>query len=149
MEMMLEIQRREVESYLFWQAALMFLLIGLFTWGIGIAVGLVYMLTFGPYVARRRAEALDYRLDGTTVRIREGFLFIKHKSIPLDRVTDIVMDQGPLLRHFGLWTLKLQTAGVGQGRAEGVLYGLTEPDRVREMLISARDQAARRGDYAA
>ncbi len=149
MEMTMEIQRRKVESYLLWQAALTFLLIGVCTWGVGLAVGLLYLLTFGPYVARRRAEALEYRLDGTTVRIREGFLFIKHKSIPLDRVTDIVMDQGPLLRHYGLWTLKLQTAGVGQGRAEGVLYGLTEPERIREMLIAARDQAARRGDYAA
>ena len=68
--------------------------------------------------------------------------FLARKTIPLDRVTDIVLVQGPLMRHFNVWSLRVQTAGAGSHFPEGVLLGIEEPERVRDLLLEARDEAA-------
>ena len=91
-----------------------------------------------PYPGRRLRDWLD----GFTLRIDSGVFFLKRKSIPLDRVTDVVLDQGPLLRFCKIWRLDIQTAGAGaQNRAEGCLFGVLNPESVRDQLIAARDKA--------
>lgn len=90
------------------------------------------------------AKTLRYSLDGSTLRIEEGVLIRRQKSIPLDRVTDLEMIQGPLMRFFGLWKICVQTAGSAQQRPEGVLHGLSEPQRTRDIIMEARDRAANR-----
>jgi putative membrane protein len=119
---------------------------GLIAFGIGLVATLVYAFTFGPWLSRRQAEALIYALDGTTIRIDQGVYFLKRKAIPLDRVTDIVVTQGPLMRWCGLWRVDIQTAGSGQEQAEGYLYGLCDPEAVRDQLLSARDRAVEAGN---
>ena len=65
---------------------------------------------------------------------------------PLDRITDVVLTQGPLLRSCDIWTLNVQTAGAGaQVVAEARLIGLENPEVVRDQLLKARD-AARQGN---
>jgi putative membrane protein len=138
----LEIQRPQVARYFYWSSTLMLGGIGLLTWGVGVIVAVVYALTFGPWLSRKQAEVLEYRLEKSYVFVHQGVFFIKRKTIPLDRITDIILAQGPLLRHFGLWRLDIQTAGSGQQRAEASLYGLTDPERTKELILSARDAAA-------
>lgn len=76
------------------------------------------------------------------MRVDQGVFFLKRKAIPLDRVTDIVMAQGPLMRMCGIWGLQVQTAGTGQQTAEAILYGVLDPETVRDQLLAARDKAA-------
>ena len=89
------------------------------------------------------ANTLRYCLDGSTLRIEEGVLLRKQKSIPLDRVTDLELVQGPLMRLFGLWKVNVQTAGSSQQSPEGVLHGLAEPQQTRDVIMEVRDRAAR------
>lgn len=138
----LEIQRPQVARYFYWSTALMLGGIGLLLWIVGVLIAVVYALTFGPWLSRKQAEVLEYRLDKSYVVVHQGVFFIKRKTIPLDRITDIILSQGPLLRHFDLWRLDIQTAGSGQQRAEASLYGLTDPERVKETILAARDAAA-------
>ena len=141
-----KIDRDNVARYIFWQYFLFIAIVGLFTFGFGLLLVPLYVVTIGRWLPRKQAEAFRYRLDGVTIRIDEGVYFLKRKAIPLDRVTDVVLIQGPLMRHFGIWTLQIQTAGVGmpnRGGAEGVLYGIVDAQAVRDALLVARDAAVR------
>ena len=135
------VQRASVERYFYSGQVLFILLVGIWLFGVGIIVAVVHAVTLGPWLAKKQAEALKYWLDGGTLRVDQGVFFLKRKSIPLDRVTDIVLTQGPLMRWCGIWGLQVQTAGTGQAVPEATLYGLTDVDRMRDHLLAARDQA--------
>ena len=100
---------------------------------VGLTVGVSWPIMY--------AKTLRYSLDGFTLRIEEGVLIRKQKSIPLDRVTDLELVQGPLMRLFGLWKICVQTAGSAQQRPEGVLHGLANPQEMRDAIMEARDRA--------
>jgi len=137
-----DIQRPQIEKYFYWSTTLRLGFIGLALWGVGVIVAFVYALTFGKWLSRKQAKVLDYRLYETNLFVHHGVFFIKRKNIPLDRVTDIVLTQGPLLRYFGLWRLDIQTAGSGQQKAEAYLYGLNDPEQAKEVILNARDVIA-------
>lgn len=137
-----EIDRANVARYFYWSVILAIVAIGVWFFGVGLGVAILYALTFGPWLSRAQAAAQRYWLEGYTLRIDSGVFFLKRKSIPLDRVTDVVLVQGPLLRFFNIWRLDIQTAGAGaQSSAEGHLFGVLNPESVRDRLIAARDQA--------
>ena len=90
-----------------------------------------------PYIA-----SLNYRVEGTTLRVDQGIITYQRKAIPLDRVTDIVMVQGLLMRLFGIWKLHIQTAGTSGTTAEANLWGVKNPEAVRDSILELRDTAA-------
>ncbi len=134
-----EIQRPQIARYFYWSGILMTALIGVFIFGFGALAALVYAWTFGPWLSRKQAAVLDYQLRESHLFVHQGVFFVKRKSIPLDRITDIVLAQGPLLRFFGIWRLDIQTAGSGQQQAEACLYGLVDPEQIKEKILQARD----------
>lgn len=136
-----EIDRDRVARYFLWNQVILVAVVGAMFFCVGILLALVYAIVIGPWLTRRQAETLRYELDGATLRVDQGVFFLKRKAIPLDRVTDIVLAQGPLMRTLGIWALEVQTAGAGQMRAEAVLYGLKDPESVRDGLLRERDRA--------
>ena len=87
---------------------------------------------------RKQADALRYRLEGSVLQVDEGVYFLRRRTIPLDRITDLMLFQGPFLRHFGLWELRIQTAGAGSpGIPEAILIGLYTPEQTRLELLRA------------
>lgn len=137
------IDRPKVERYLFHSQILGIILVGVWFMGAGLLVALVHAFTLGPWLSKRQSEELRYWIDGTTLRVDQGVFFLKRKAIPLDRVTDFVLAQGPLMRWCGIWAIHVQTAGMGQGVAEATLHGILDPERVRDTLLAARDEAVR------
>ena len=140
-----EIDERNVARYFYRSYVLITIVFGVITLGIGLIATIKYAFTFGPALSRKQSAALIYTLDGTTIRIDQGVYFLKRKAIPLDRVTDIVATQGPLMRSCSLWRLDIQTAGSGQQCAEGYLFGLRDPEGVRDQLLLARDRTVQSG----
>ena len=138
-----EIDREAVYRYTLVFTSLLITVCGIGALGLGLVLGPLWYLTLGRWVHRRQVDALRYWLDGSTLRINKGFIFLQRKSIPLDRVTDVVLAQGPLARHFGIWLMKVQTAGAGQQQMpEGVLAGVVDAEKVRDFLVAKRDEAA-------
>jgi len=107
----------------------------------------VVLFTFGNRLWQRQANNFRYRLDGDTLRVDGGVFFLFRKSIPLERITDVALVQGPLLRFLGIWEMQIQTAGTGQG-CEAKLYGVLDPEKVRELILSRRHKiyAEKSGD---
>ncbi|GAB4153122.1 MAG: hypothetical protein Kow00107_03530 [Planctomycetota bacterium] len=106
-------------------------------------VGLVLLITLEilfKVVSSAQARALSYRLEKGTLHVDSGFLFLSRRAIPLDRVTDIVLRRGPLMAICGIWGIGVQTSGSTE--LEANLYGLEEPEKVRDFLLAERDKAA-------
>jgi membrane protein YdbS with pleckstrin-like domain len=139
------IQRRQVARYFYWMQILMIIVVGIWFCGAGLVLAILHAFTLGPWLSRKQADALHYWLDGTTLRVDQGVFFLKRKAIPLDRVTDVVLAQGPLMKVCGIWELRIQTAGTGQSVPEATLYGISDPEAVRDMLLMTRDEAAAGG----
>ncbi|MBN1807920.1 MAG: PH domain-containing protein [Planctomycetes bacterium] len=137
------IDRDAVTNYLLWSHVIIILLVTVWFFGIGIVFAVLYYFTIGKWLPRKQADALRYWIEGNTLRIEEGVYFLNRKAVPLDRITDVVASQGPLLRRFGIWALKVQTAGRGQGMPEGLLYGVSGPEDARDRILAAREAAMR------
>jgi membrane protein YdbS with pleckstrin-like domain len=106
--------------------------ITLVIYGTGLAGGIVYCQWLCP----QQTNNLHYRLDSSTLRADGGVFFLARKSIPLERITDVALVQGPLMRFFNIWAMRIQTAGSAQ--CEATLYGVREPEKVRELILSQR-----------
>jgi len=103
-------------------------------------LGYVLYAVYLTWLVNKQASALKYWIQDSTLRIDEGILFRKRKSIPLDRITDVVLIQGPVMRLLGIWALHVQTAGSNQQGPEGVLQGVLDPEAVRDSIMEARNQ---------
>ena len=91
---------------------------------------------FLQWLCPQQANNLRYRLEGDTLRVDGGVFFLFRKSIPLERITDVALVQGPILRFFNIWALSIQTAG--SPHPEAALYGVREPEKVRELILARR-----------
>lgn len=137
-----EIDRDAVYRYLLVTYTLIVLIMTVWVFGAGILLAPLWWLVIGPPLHCRQVRALRYWLDGGTLRINQGFIFLQRKAIPLDRVTDIVLSQGPLARHYGVWNMKIQTAGTGQQMPEGTLVGVINAEAARDLILKRRDRLA-------
>ena len=104
---------------------------------------------FAKWLGERQITALNYRIEGRTLRVDSGVFFLKRTGVPLDRITDFALVQGPLMRLLGIWALQVQTAGVGTPTPEATLIAIENPEKVRDELLRRRDVAAQgnRRDY--
>ena len=109
-----------------------------FIFFVGVAIG---SFTFCQWLCPQQANNLRYRLEGSTLRADGGVFFLFRKSIPLERVTDVNLVQGPLLRFFGIWAIRIQTAG--STSCEATLYGVREPEKVRTLILLQRQSTHR------
>ncbi|MDG1499679.1 MAG: PH domain-containing protein [Planctomycetota bacterium] len=102
-----------------------------------------WALLIGPVVHRRQYEALECELTERSLNFRRGFLFRVQKNVPLDKITDLALNEGPILRFLGLCSLTIETAGGGAGTAMGqaALVGIMDPVEFRNAVIRQRDLA--------
>jgi putative membrane protein len=107
---------------------------------IGIAVIPVWLF-LGWRIHRKQYERLECELTERTLNVRRGFLFRVEKSIPLDKIQDVSMKEGPILRHLGLSALGIETAGSSgpQGGADAQLTGVVDAPAFRDAILNQRD----------
>ena len=103
-----------------------------------------FALIFGMAFFQKRYEALECRLTERTLHVKRGVIFKSEKNIPLDKIQDIGMTEGPLLRKLGLASLQIETAGnsVAQGMADASLVGVVDAPAFRDAILDQRDVVA-------
>lgn len=90
------------------------------------------------WISLRRADAHRYaELDDDLV-VARGLLWRSVTVVPYGRIQFVDLDEGPMLRLFGLATLKLHTASA---TSDAVLHGLTRDDA--QALRARLSEAAR------
>ena len=143
------IDRNAAKAYIYTLQHIPAIIFGIGTLGLGYLAWLAYYSWFGKWLIEQQGEAFQYRIEGQTLRVDSGVFFLKRKSVPLDRITDFALVQGPLMRMLGIWALQVQTAGVGTPTPEATLIAIENPETVRNELLRRRNEAARgnRKDY--
>ena len=104
-----------------------------------------FWLLFGGWWVSRYHAALKCRLTERSVVIGKGVFFRQELTIPLDKIQDISVREGPLLSALGLLSLRIETAGqrsAATGKAEADLVGLVDAKRFRDQILERRDQEA-------
>jgi putative membrane protein len=96
---------------------------------------------FGRVIHKKQYESLGCDLTERSLNVRRGFMFKVQKNIPLDKITDLAVNEGPVLRYLGLCSLKIETAGGGQGDSMGqaLLPGVVAALEFRDMVLDQRD----------
>ena len=99
---------------------------------------LVFSFWYGAEYMRR----VSARLTDQAVEIKIGVFFRKESTIPLNRITDVRLHDGPLMRHYGLRGLKVETAGAsGQDSgSEGNLIGVIDAESFRNAVLAQRQR---------
>lgn len=95
------------------------------------------------------AEALRRKvctLNDKELKIRRGVFFQSEKNIPLEKITDITIVQGPILRYLNLYILKIETAGQSSASHgnEGFLLGIKKAKDFRNHVLEYRDSISSR-----
>lgn len=68
---------------------------------------------------------------------RRGVFFRKTGIVPYNRITNVDIVQGPIMRLFGIFHLKIETAGGGASKssAEIQIEGINDPEPFRQMIM--------------
>ena len=104
-----------------------------------------WLFGVGQRICRLGFDRLQCDLTDRGLHVRKGYIFRVEKNIPLDKIQDLTVNEGPLLRHLGLASLKVETAGGGnaaQGQADASLTGIVDPLDFRDAVLDARDRVA-------
>ncbi len=101
--------------------------------GIPIAAVLAFVAVWIPLYYR----SVIYQLTPTEISWRRGVWFRQTGIVPYNRITNVDITQGPLMRYFGFSSLRVQTAGYSaQARAEINLNGIEDAEDLRETIMS-------------
>ena len=117
-------------------------------------VGIVILpiwLVLGPILMRKYHATLRCELTERDVVVGKGLIFRREVTIPLDKIQDISIHEGPLLTAFGLLRLRLETAGqsnAATGRSDADLIGLVNARAVRDRILAQRDVLSSLGQKA-
>jgi putative membrane protein len=93
-------------------------------------------------------KALSANLYERKLVVKRGILFVVEKSIPLEKITDIALSQGPLMRLFGLHKLSFETAGQSGQGALVSLVGVIDAENFRERILNQKDALRLKQDSA-
>ena len=105
-----------------------------------IPLAVIYYIV-GKMVIDKYIERLSCTLTERTLEIRKGLLNRVESTIPLEKITDLQMVQGPIMRHMGLHGFKVETAGQSSGPGGHLvsMIGIVDAHGFREAVLDQRD----------
>lgn len=109
-------------------------------------IPLVWIL--GPIFIPRYIARLRCTLTDRSLRVERGLLTRVEKTVPLDKITDLGMVQGPIMRNFDIHALSIETAGQSGPGALVKMPGIIGAREFREAVIRQRDLITTAGKEA-
>lgn len=105
-----------------------------------ILIGLAVLAVCGIFIivwAVLYYKSVVYHLNDTEMTWRRGVFFRKTGIVPYNRITNVDIVQGPIMRLFGIFHLKIETAGGGASKssAEIQIEGINNPEPLRQMIM--------------
>ncbi len=101
-----------------------------------------FWLAISRWYGAEYLRRMSARVTTSAVEIRKGVFFRKEVTIPLNRITDVRLHDGPLMRHYGLRGLRVETAGQSgpQATSEGDLIGVVDALEMRNAILVQRQR---------
>jgi len=109
---------------------------------VGIVLIPFWIIGLGQWWSKRYYHRLRCVLRKRELHFRRGILVRAESTIPLDRITDLTVKEGPLLRALGLSMLHVETPGTsGTGGVGGIsLVGIVDTPQFRDCVLAQRDK---------
>ncbi len=104
-------------------------------------IALPFALFLGGVLIQKYLDNLSCVLTERTLELKKGILNKTESTIPLEKITDLQMFQGPIMRHFGLHGFKVETAGqsnTGPGSLLSII-GIVDAPEFRQAVLAQRD----------
>lgn len=81
-------------------------------------------------------KSVVYQLNETEMTWKRGVLFRKTGIVPYNRITNVDIVQGPIMRLFRIYHLKIDTAGgTSKDSSEIRIEGMEDPEPLRAMIM--------------
>ena len=113
-------------------------------------VGIPFLLIGVPLSAwywKRYYQHLRVTLTTRDLEVHRGIMVQEDKSIPLEKITDLAVFQGPIMRRMGLKGIRVETAGQSSTTGSLVsIIGLEDTDDFRDRVLAQRDRIADHDD---
>lgn len=123
--------------------------------GIAIActfIGIPLLLLWFPIglvVTKRYLDSMECTLTDKALKVKKGVFVKVEKTIPLEKITDMGMVQGPIMRAFDLHTLSVETAGQSGVGALVALTGIVDAPSFREAVLNQREAVSEKSPASA
>lgn len=127
----------KVKSYWIWQPVI-WLSLTVVMIPFAVLYAIIARFFIGRYIAN-----LSCVLTQRTLDIKKGIFNKTESTIPLEKITDLQLFQGPVMRYFGLFGFKVETAGQTSGGAGGSLVnmvGIVDTKAFRKAVLEQRDR---------
>lgn len=109
---------------------------------------LPFWILGGKWLTRKYLASHRCTLTDRSLKVSKGVFTKIEKTVPLDRITDVGIVQGPVMRHFKIESLTVETAGqsstAGLVQLSGIKNGREFRDAVlkqRELVVGSHDKA--------
>jgi putative membrane protein len=103
---------------------------------------LLFWIPLGMYFTQRYLDRMECVLTAKTLKVKKGILVRVEKTIPLEKITDMALVQGPVMRWLGIEKLTVETAGQSGAGALVALIGIEHAMEFREAVLDQRDRVA-------
>ena len=94
----------------------------------------------GTALTRRYLASYQCTLTSRTLKLRKGVFVKQEKTVPLDRITDLGLVQGPIMRMLDLEALSVETAGQSTPGSLISLTGIKQGRAFRDAVLNQRDR---------
>ena len=78
---------------------------------IGLYVLLAVIIVYGLVEPQITYMRYRYRMDDDKIEVRRGIVYITHEMVPIERVHQVDVSEGPINRMYGLANVNITTAG--------------------------------------
>ena len=86
-------------------------------------------------------NTIRYELDDRYITKASGVLWKKRRSIPLEKITNLDVRQGPIERIFGYGKIWVFTPSTGSSIPEEKLVGILKPHDMKQTIIECSEIA--------
>ena len=131
----------KVKQYLFWTV----MWISAVT-VVGILILPIIAIIYWVWYAPRYVGFHTLELSDTGIQSKRGVVFRSQTNVPLDRITDVAVHQGPLMRTFGIYKVTVESAGQTQVQGAANIIGVVEPYAFRDAVLENVDMFKQRTD---
>jgi membrane protein YdbS with pleckstrin-like domain len=119
-----------------WLVPLVFLIPAL--WSLIVTVPLFFGVILASLWITWYYQTLAYTFTNDGIVWRKGVWFRQTGIVPYNRITNIDLIQGPIMRRVGVSTLRIKTAGYSapSGASSGIrIEGADQPGELRELIL--------------
>ncbi len=106
-------------------------------------------LLFGYFFTERYLQHMSCVLTDRSLKVGRGIWVHEEKTVPLDKITDLALVEGPIMRHYDLQAISVETAGQSSAGALIKLIGINGTREFRDKVLKQRELVVAAGSSSA